>query len=365
MATIGVTVQLDGAASYKKQMSDITNQTKMYQAEVKKLTTEINNGNNVYQNRIARGEALEKQLASQREQEKLMLDQIEKTTEKYGENSSEVMRLKTQYENLQTAISNTEKSIKDNGDKWTALSEQIGAVGGKLTDVGDKISSVGDTMTKKLTLPILALGGAGANAASSFESAMSEVAATMGYTVDELNDSIAYAIGKRGRPTKDVANKKAEIKAIEELIKVMRKGRKGRDKTKDANGRAKNFEIKSIEDRRRRSIEGLFEINPKLNGIQQDLKGKHIVIFDDNISSGSTLDDICLELQKYGVASILPITLAIIPKTMIGPAIINIFAQTPKNTPSRLYSIAGDTTELANPVIGTKAPAPAKLTKLR
>ena len=75
--------------------------------------------------------------------------------------------------------------------------------------------------------------------------------------VDELNDSIAYAIGKRGRPTKDVANKKAEIKAIEELIKVMRKGRKGRDKTKDANGRAKNFEIKSIEDRRRRSIEGL------------------------------------------------------------------------------------------------------------
>jgi len=133
--------------------------------------------------------------------------------------------------------------------------------------------------------------------------------------VDELNDSIAYAIGKRGRPTKDVANKKAEIKAIEELIKVMRKGRKGRDKTKDANGRAKNFEIKSIEDRRRRSIEGLFEINPKLNGIQQDLKGKHIVIFDDNISSGSTLDDICLELQKYGVSSILPITLAIIPKT--------------------------------------------------
>lgn len=133
--------------------------------------------------------------------------------------------------------------------------------------------------------------------------------------VDELNDSIAYAIGKRGRPTKDIANKKAEIKAIEDLIKVMRKGRKGRDKTKDANGRAKNFEIKSIEDRRRRSIEGLFEINPKLNGIQQDLKGKHVVIFDDNISSGSTLDDICLELQKYGVASILPITLAIIPKT--------------------------------------------------
>ena len=136
--------------------------------------------------------------------------------------------------------------------------------------------------------------------------------------IDELNDSIAYAVGKRGRPTRDVADKKALIRNLEEQIALLRKGRRGRDKTKGYDGRAKNFEIKSIEDRRRRSLEGLFEINPKLKGIQQDLKGKHVVVFDDNISSGATLDDICLELQKYGVASILPITLAIIPKTAYG-----------------------------------------------
>ena len=111
---------------------------------------------------------------------------------------------------------------------------------------------------------------------------------------------------------------KEEIQALEELIRIKRKGRKGRDKTITHDGRAKNFEIKSIEDRRRRSLEGLFGINPALQGIQQNLKGKHIVIFDDNISSGATLDDICLELQKLGVASILPITLAIIPKTVYG-----------------------------------------------
>lgn len=186
MTTIGVTVQLDGAASYKKQMSDITNQTKMYQAEVKKLTTEINNGNNVYQNRIARGEALEKQLASQREQEKLLLDQIDKMTDKYGENSSQVIRLKTQYENLQTAISNTEKSISDNGDKWTALSEQIGAVGGKLTDIGDKISSVGDTMTKGLTVPIVGVGAASVAAFNDVDAGLDTVASKTGATGDAL-----------------------------------------------------------------------------------------------------------------------------------------------------------------------------------
>lgn len=136
--------------------------------------------------------------------------------------------------------------------------------------------------------------------------------------IDQLNDYIAYHTGKRGRPSNEIKNKKELVKNLEEQIKILRKGRRGRDKTKSSDGRAKNFEIKSIEDKRRRSLEGLFGINPELSGIQQDLKGKHIVIFDDNISSGATLDDICLELQKYGVASILPITLAIIPKTVYG-----------------------------------------------
>ena len=136
--------------------------------------------------------------------------------------------------------------------------------------------------------------------------------------IDQLNDYIAYHTGKRGRPSNEIKNKKELVKNLEEQIKILRKGRRGRDKTKTSDGRAKNFEIKSIEDKKRRSLEGLFGINPELSGIQQDLKGKHIVIFDDNISSGATLDDICLELQKYGVASILPITLAIIPKTVYG-----------------------------------------------
>ena len=49
-----------------------------------------------------------------------------------------------------------------------------------------------------------------------------------------------------------------------------------------------------------------------------------------------------------------------VPKTMTGPAIVNIFAQVPGMRPSRLNSSAGATTELAKPVIGTSVPAPAK-----
>lgn len=49
------------------------------------------------------------------------------------------------------------------------------------------------------------------------------------------------------------------------------------------------------------------------------------------------------------------------PNTSTGPAILNIFAPMPNTCPSVLNSIAGDTMEFANPVIGTSVPAPANL----
>ena len=48
-----------------------------------------------------------------------------------------------------------------------------------------------------------------------------------------------------------------------------------------------------------------------------------------------------------------------IPKTKTGPATVNIFPPTPITYPSDLYSMAGETIEFANPVIGIREPAPA------
>ena len=47
-----------------------------------------------------------------------------------------------------------------------------------------------------------------------------------------------------------------------------------------------------------------------------------------------------------------------VPYNITGPHIIKIFAPSPKIHPSDLNSIAGDTTEFAKPVIGTRVPAP-------
>ena len=49
------------------------------------------------------------------------------------------------------------------------------------------------------------------------------------------------------------------------------------------------------------------------------------------------------------------------PYTITGPAMVNIFAPTPRMKPSVLNSTAGAAMALAKPVMGTKVPAPANL----
>ena len=141
--------------------------------------------------------------------------------------------------------------------------------------------------------------------------------------IDVLEEQIAAVVATRGkgRPPKTFTDKKKEIELIKQEIKLLKQKHKilGRDSTKDSKtGKAKDWQIKSLSDKRRRAIEGIFELNPKYKEIQYKLKNKHIVIFDDNLSSGATLDDVCLALQNLGVASITAITIGVIPATVYG-----------------------------------------------
>lgn len=132
--------------------------------------------------------------------------------------------------------------------------------------------------------------------------------------MDEVKGSIASAAGKRGRPTREMSTKKELVNNLESLIALLKTQREWKYKTQGKKGKVKGFDIDSIDERRRRSIEGLYNINLNLKEMRHLLRGKHIVVFDNHISYGTTLDDICRELQRYNVASILPITLAVLPK---------------------------------------------------
>lgn len=110
--------------------------------------------------------------------------------------------LTTASQDMQTFFDKSTKA----GDKMTALSSAMG--------------KVGSTLTKTVTLPLVGLGTLSVKTAATFESAMSQVQATMGLTADstsELNgqtvntmDSLSSLAKQMGAETKFSATEAAE-----------------------------------------------------------------------------------------------------------------------------------------------------------
>lgn len=188
MATIGVKIELEGAPQYKENMSNLTAQTKLYQAQLKRLEQEMGSGVSAFRKSITESKALQQQLDAQKNQAKLLEEQIAKTSEKYGEDSTQVIRLKTQYEKLQTEISKTSQALEENGGIAGAVAAEFDAIGSKIDSVGQKISSVGDSLDKKVTAPIVAIGAASLKSFTEVDEGMDTIIKKTGATGEALEE---------------------------------------------------------------------------------------------------------------------------------------------------------------------------------
>lgn len=139
--------------------------------------------------------------------------------------------------------------------------------------------------------------------------------------VDEIQKFISQRSGGgRGRLPKQYNDMKQQVSQYRDEINNLRKGMIGRDPTINTKtGHVKDWQIKSIDDKDRKAIENIFQLNPMYENYRNKLINKHVIVFDDNISSGATLDEVCVTLKKLGVASVIPFTLGTIMPTMYNP----------------------------------------------
>lgn len=191
MATIGVKIELEGTKEYQQGMKNLKEQTKLFDAELKNLKSSMNGS--AYSKTIRENELLKQKMEALTKESELLAGRIEQATEKFGENDTRTLALQTQYEKLQGQIAATNEALEKNGGVIGAIAAQMEEIGNKAQALGQKISGVGETLSKNVTMPLAAVGTASAKTAADFESAMSGVAATMGYTVDELNDKSSDA----------------------------------------------------------------------------------------------------------------------------------------------------------------------------
>ncbi len=115
-----------------------------------------------------------------------------------------------EYRALRREIIETESKLKHFETEAKKLEHiKLTNLGKSLDDAGKKAETAGKSLTRYVTVPLTAAGAASIKAGMDFDSAMSQVAATMGTTTDDIKDLRDYAI-QMGSTTSFSATEAAE-----------------------------------------------------------------------------------------------------------------------------------------------------------
>ena len=99
-----------------------------------------------------------------------------------------------EYRKLQREIVTTESKLKTFKAQLKSVGNaNLTALGNKFKAVGKAMTSAGKTMSRYVTAPLVAVGAMSLKAGGDFDTAMSQVAATSGKTVDEIGELRDFA----------------------------------------------------------------------------------------------------------------------------------------------------------------------------
>ena len=136
---------------------------------------------------------LKQALDESRNKVSLLGQQLAVASDLYGENSDEVAHLKLrlteakiQEQDLAKELSSTTESLRDNTDAAKKNAEALKSIGTSLSNAGESIARVGTTLTKNVTVPVLAAGTAAFKFASDYEENLNKVDVAFSDSADEV-----------------------------------------------------------------------------------------------------------------------------------------------------------------------------------
>lgn len=205
----GITVEIGGdVTGLEKALKSVNSTIKNTQSQLKDVE------------RLLKLDPSHTELLSQKQ--KLLKESITATKEKLDALKTAQEQAKQQMENgtlgkekydaLQREIIETEQELarlaREAANANTALTK-IGEAGKTLENVGNKMSSVGSSLTRNVTMPIVAIGTAAVKTTADFDASMSQVAAVSG-AVGEDFDALRAKAREMGSKTKFSASEAAD-----------------------------------------------------------------------------------------------------------------------------------------------------------
>lgn len=184
---IGPKIGIDGEAEYRKQLQNIIQQQKTLKAEMQETASGFDKNTTAMEKAKAKAENLNKQIELQKARVEEAKKMVEQSTEKYGEADSRTQKWKEALANASTELNNLQKELKDT-NPVKAFSDDLKTAADKLDKTSRAIGTVGDALTKKVTMPIMAVGGASIAAFNDVDKGMDIVIKKTGATGEALTD---------------------------------------------------------------------------------------------------------------------------------------------------------------------------------
>lgn len=180
---------------YKESIEKASNRAQENNKKLQELKTTKQNLQTEYKNSV-------KLYGEESDEAKKLKEQLEKVSEQYTEqktvvekNIATVNNHKTKLNETETQLSKVQQELKNTSDelekqnsKWLEAGENLKKAGEGIENFGEKASKIGSTMTKTVTMPIVAIGTAAVKAQIDYESAFAGVRKTVDATEEQFEE---------------------------------------------------------------------------------------------------------------------------------------------------------------------------------
>ena len=186
----GITIEFRGDTSrLDKALRDVGKETKSLDRELRQIDKALKFNPTSVELWSQKQKVLSQRINETEEKLKLLKQAKEK-----ADADPKVDKESEEYRKLCRDIEVTENQLKRfNAELRKVGNVKLKALSEKFKQIGQKATEVGKTLTTKVTAPLAALGAASLKVGSDFDTAMSQVAATMGKSTDEITDLRDFA----------------------------------------------------------------------------------------------------------------------------------------------------------------------------
>lgn len=197
-----ISLSLDGT-NFGNTLDSINRQVKMAESTMKANMKILGRAGKSYDGLSTKAKDYERVIETQKKKVEELSRRHKESSDAIGEDADATMKLAEQVNNAtgklgayENGLADIKKQMGQMSGGADTLAGKLDSVGTKLEDIGKKASAFGDTLSKRVTLPLMALFGGGVKNIIDFDSAKASVKKTVDMTEEEYEKLFSTIVDK-------------------------------------------------------------------------------------------------------------------------------------------------------------------------